>query len=639
MTHWCAPSALWRTGGPDGAGAARFRSGSAVLAHTRLAILDTSDLGHQPMFSRDRSLCLAFNGEIFNFQEIRRDLEGHGFSFISNSDSEVLLAAYQQWGSQCLHRLNGMFAFAVWDAKRNELFIARDRLGIKPLYWTRKGNAIAFASEAKALMAAGLVEAAPDWNALHDPWHFIIGPETGFQGIDKLGAGEFLVCGPEGLRREKWWTLSINERNISEKQAIQEMEELLFDSVRLQMIADVPVGAFLSGGLDSSIITSLMRKASGIPPRTYTIVFSDKDKKFERMPDDGKYARMAAGQIGCDHEEIAIEPDIVDLLPRMILHMDEPLSDPAAINVYLISKAAREQGIRVMLSGMGGDEVFGGYRKQLACLLADRYQMIPGLFRRGIRKAVEVMPVATKSRSFRLARWAKRFLSFAELEPTQRFLQADISLSPDDYARLYARSADHPYDTLRCVTTQRDIMDRAKGSYLNRMCLRDTLCFLTDHNLLYTDKATMAASIEGRPPLIDHRLVEWAFTLPPHLKINGKVQKYILKKVSEPHLHHDIIYRPKAPFAAPLRSWVRGDLSEMVGDILSPRAIRDRGLYDPGTVAGIIREDAEGAQDHSHLIWTLLTRELWFRTFIDSTPRYEGMQPEIRFHEADDAKA
>lgn len=625
--------------GPDGTGAAFFQSDSVALAHTRLAILDTSELGSQPMFSQDRSLCLVFNGEIYNFQEIRAELNDLGWSFVSNSDSEVLLAAYQVWGRSCLDRLNGMFAFAIWDDKRKHLFAARDRLGIKPLYWTKRDKTFAIASEAKALLAAELVEAAPDWEGLHNPWHFVIGPSTGFSGIEKLGAGQYLSYGPDGLERGTWWKLEIDERDISEEQALEEMDELLMDSVKLQMISDVPVGSFLSGGLDSSIITSLMSKLTGTPPRTFTIVFPEDDKKFEAMPDDGMYARKAAKQIGCEHSEIVIKPEIVDLLPKMVYHMDEPLSDPAAINVYLISKAAKEMGVTVLLNGMGGDEVFAGYRKQLACLLADRYQTIPSLLRAPIRGVVNALPVASKNRGFKLFRWAKRFLSFAELDPTQRFLQADMSLSPTAYNELYADAASHPYDNLPCVQSQRSVMDSTTGSYLNRMCLRDTLYFLTDHNLLYTDKATMAAGVEGRPPLIDHRLVEWAFRLPAHLKINGKIQKYILKKVSEPHLSNEIIYRPKAPFAAPLRSWIKGDLSEMIGDVLTPQALRERGLYDPKTVEHLIREDAEGVQDHSQQIWTILTRELWFQTFIDNKPQFDGIQPEVVFHEANDTKA
>ncbi len=625
--------------GPDGAGAALFENDSVALAHVRLAILDTSDLGNQPMFSQDRSLCMVYNGEIYNYREIRKTLEGMGHGFRSNSDSEVLLEAYRRWGEKCLDRLNGMFSFAIWNLREKTLFAARDRLGIKPLYWMKQGNTLALASEAKAFFAAGLIRPEPDLASLHNPWHFMIGENTGFAGVHKLGAGELLKHGPDGLRRERWWRLRLRERNIGETRAVEELDALLNDAVKLQMVSDVPVGAFLSGGLDSSIITALMARHIGTPPRTFTINFTSGDKKFESMPDDGMYARKVARNLGCSHEEIFITPRVAELLPKMIRHMDEPLADPAALNVFLISEAARKKGVPVLLNGMGGDEVFGGYRKQLACLLAERYQRIPSPLRRIGQEMVNALPVASGKRGFRTLRWAKRFLSFADLDPTRRFMQSDQSLSPEGYARLHADPASHPYDALSCVQAQRNVLE-GDGSYLGRMCLRDTLFFLTDHNLLYTDKATMAASVEGRPPLIDHRIVEWAFTLPPHLRINGRIQKYILKKVSEPYLERDIIHRPKAPFAAPLRSWIRGDLREMVHDTLTPGALKDRGIYNPSSVARLIREEMEGLEDHSQLLWTLLTRELWFKTFIDGPlPTASGPRPEIVFHEADDPKA
>lgn len=623
--------------GPDDASAAQFLDGTVALGHTRLAIQDMSEQGRQPMVSDDGRFCLVFNGELYNFQRLRGELERHGCRFRSTCDTEVLLHAYGVWGKGCLHRLNGMFAFAIWDRQKRELFAARDRLGLKPLYWALTDGALYFASEIKALFAAG-VDNAPDWPTLHNPWHFVVGPATGFAGIQKLKPGQCLHYGPAGLTRETWWSLDVQERAVSEDTALAELDELLHDSVRLRMIADVPVGAFLSGGLDSSLVTSLMGRVSGEPPRTFTISFSEEDKKFEAMPDDAKYARRVAKQLGCVHQEIVIQPDIVNLLPKMVQHLDEPLADPAAINAYLISLAAREQGVKVLLNGMGGDEVFGGYRKQLACLLAGQYQTLPSVVRKGVRSFADLLPVASRSRGFKSLRWAKRFLSFAELDPTQRFLQSDGSLSPDQYRTLFTKSADYPYDSLECVQAQKRLLDSDGSSYLSRMCQRDTQFFLPDHNLLYTDKATMAASIEGRQPLTDHRLVEWAFSLPDALRIHGRVQKYILKKVAEPYLDRKIIYRPKAPFAAPLRSWVRGELKEMVGDVLSRDAVVKRGLYTPDAVSHFIEEDRAGIHDHSQLIWTLLTRELWFQTFIDDLPRPE-VQPEVRFYEANDAEA
>jgi asparagine synthase (glutamine-hydrolysing) len=604
--------------GPDDAGVEWFDATGSGLGHRRLSIIDLSPAGHQPM--EDEGLWITFNGEIYNYRAVRAELEGLGERFRSQSDTEVILKAYRAWGVACLERFNGMFAFAIYDPARDELFAARDRLGIKPFYYQHEGPRFAFASEIKALQLSPLGPAGPDLVALHTPARFQISPRTGFAGVLKLPAGHWLAMREGRLIVQRYWGLRPAEAGEAEAAAAGRLEALLRDAVRLQMIADVPVGAFLSGGVDSSLVCALMRELTTAPIHSFTITFSPADQRFERMPDDSGHARHVAARLGLAHHENEVHPDVVDLLPRMTWHLDEPLADPAAINTYLLSRMARQQGIVVMLNGMGGDEVYAGYRKHLACLRAEVYQaVVPGALRRVLELAAGALPVATNRGGLRWLRWAKRFLSFASLSPLERYLASDLALGEESYELLMPGGP--RYRDTHYYQAQRDAFAAAGDvSYLTRLCLNDTLFFLADHNLTYSDKAAMAAGVESRPPLIDHRLVEHLFTLGPELRIRRGVQKYLLKRVAERYLPREIVHRPKAPFGSPLRAWIRGALAEMVGDLLSGPSLRRRGLYDPARVARLIEADRRGQEDNAHVIWTLLSNEVWFRTFFDGAP-------------------
>jgi asparagine synthase (glutamine-hydrolysing) len=604
--------------GPDDEGIEWFADAGSGLGHRRLSILDLSPAGHQPMCNDSRTLWIVLNGEIYNYREIRRELEGKGYTFRSNSDTEVLVKAYEQWDEACLQKLNGMYAFIIYDTTKRELFAARDRIGVKPLYYTETKEGLVAASEIKAILATGLVEKRPDYVALHTPTRFQISPSTGFEGIRKLPPGHVLRFSGGRLTVRKYWEVTPTEDFAgNEEKAKETLDALLQDAVRLQMIADVPVGVFLSGGLDSSIISALMRKNTEGDIHAFTIKFSDADQQFEKMPNDSFFARKVADQFKLRHHEFKIHADISELLPKLVWHLDEPLADPAAINTYLISKAARELGITVLLNGMGGDEIFGGYRKQLACLHADTYQsVVPGVVRSLIEGAANRIPVATASRGVKTIRWTKRFLSFASLSRAERFMMADLSLSREMYGRCFANGTS--YDDTLYYRRQAETLRRDSVSYLTNMCLSDTLFFLPEHNLLYSDKASMAVGVEGRPPLTDHRIVEFLFTLPPQYRIHGRTQKYLLKEVAGKYLPHEIVHRPKAPFGAPLRSWVKGPLAPMVSDVLSEESVKRRGLYNPTFVSMLIKRDRDGMEDNGLMIWTLLTNEIWFRTFFDS---------------------
>ncbi|MGH8543275.1 MAG: asparagine synthase (glutamine-hydrolyzing) [Gammaproteobacteria bacterium] len=603
--------------GPDDAGVEWFEVRGSGLGHRRLSIIDLSPAGHQPMSNDAGTLWITYNGEVYNYREVREQLSTKGHSFRSQSDTEVILKAYETWGTECLNHLNGVFSFAIYNLRRDELFAARDRLGIKPFYYHQQGERLIFASEIKALLATFLVEARPDMVALHTPARFQVSPYTGFERIFKLPPAHYLVFRDGKLELTRYWKIEPREDlEIDETEAHEHLDQLLRDAVLLQMIADVPVGVYLSGGLDSSVISALMKRVTNERIHSFTIAFTPEDQRFEKMPDDSVYAREVAKDFDFVHHEAVIEPDIVDLLPRMTWHLDEPLADPAAINTYLLSKMAREQGIVVTLNGMGGDEVYAGYRKHLACLRADAYQaVLPGSLRQALVKFSRAIPVATNRQGLRTMRWAKRFLSFASLPPLERYLASDLALPAEGYTALMPYGPAYPETYY--YRAQETTFAATEVSYLTQMCLNDTLFFLPDHNLTYSDKAAMAAGVETRPPLIDHRLVEYMFTLPPSLRIRRNTQKFLLKRMAESYLPKRIVHRAKAPFGSPLRSWIRGPLAEMVGDLLCETTVKARGIYDPATVGRLIELDRTGQEDNAHVIWTLLTMEVWFRTFFD----------------------
>lgn len=604
--------------GPDDWGARWFPERRTGLAHRRLSILDLSPAGHQPMQGRNQNRWITFNGEIYNYLELRRELEGYGHRFESNTDTEVILAAFEQWGAGCLNRFNGMFAFGIYDVDTHELFIARDHLGIKPLYYCQRGDTLLFASEAKALFEVEGVKREINPNAVISSllYLWMPEPETGFQDIFKLEAGHYGIFRDGKLRTTRYWDVPIHDGSHaerSEEEYIEELRELLERAVRRQMIADVPVGAFLSGGLDSSLIVALMRKVSNSDISTYTIAFSEQDKQMEAMPDDAKYAAIVAKQFGTDHHEILARPDSNRLLGDMLFHLDDPIADGASINTYLISAAAKERGTTVLLNGMGGDEVFGGYRKQLGALMVDRYHRIPKLLRMMGEPLVRALPVAIGGRGIRPVRWAKKFLRSAALDPLDAFIYGFAYFTPGEVPRLLAPPYDRiPFNDLYPIRRYRELAAAAADiPFIDRMTYLDTKLFLPGLNLIYSDKAAMAASVETRPPLIDVELVEFAARLPGRYKINGRVQKYLLKRAAEAYLTNEIIYRPKAAFGTPIRAWMGRDLA---GDVrkqytnMSPALQR---FLKPELPLQMLQEHAGGKQDHAHSLWGLHALGVW----------------------------
>jgi asparagine synthase (glutamine-hydrolysing) len=584
---------------------------SVQLGHRRLSIIDLSTAADQPL-SKD-GLILAYNGELYNYRSLRAELTARGVTFRTESDTEVVLEAWRCWGCDALKRFRGMFAFALLDLRTGGLVLARDPLGIKPLYYLRRGGGLVFASELKALVDAAGSELRMEPGALVASMLYYWLPEErcAIDGVQKLPGGSWAECRPDGsvTVRHYWRVADVAAAAAAGPPA--DLGEVISESVTAHLVADVPVSSFLSGGLDSSIVTVLAHHAdAGID--AYTITFRPEDQRLEAMPDDAVYARRVAARYGIDLHEIEISPDIVDMLPRIVDILDEPIGDPAAINTLLMCEAAAERGVKVILSGMGADELFGGYRKHLACVLAARYSRLPGAGRAIVRSGVNRMPVSAGGRGLRYSRWAKRFLTFAELAEEPRFRRSYTLYDPAELCALLSPDLAGYVDD---VISEHSAVyhDNSLTDEVNRMCLADSRLFLPGLNLAYTDRASMAASVEVRVPFVDPVVAEAAFSVAGRDKIRRRQGKVALKRAAERWLPQEIVHRPKASFSAPLRAWVRTDLRELIDDVLVRGELVESGMLRRSALGDLIADDQAGRQDRSKQIWQLLTLELWYR--------------------------
>jgi asparagine synthase (glutamine-hydrolysing) len=607
-----------------------------ALGHRRLSIIDTSAAGHQPFVSADGRYALTFNGEIYNYRELRDELVGRGHSFHTDCDTEVLLVAFIEWGEACLPRLNGMFAFGVWDSVTRTLTLARDRLGIKPLYYAHvpEGNAtgsasFGFGSEIKAILAAGII--APELNveALNQTLTFLWTPEphTLFAGVQHLPAGHVLTVRVDGnasldTREREWWDATFDE--IEEGRSDEWWQENLLEKlervVRMEMVADVPLGAFLSGGVDSSTIVALMHKinAGAQSVSTYTVGFPPEDLRYDIIPDDAVWARQVGALFKTDYHEITLRPDVADLLPLMVRHMEQPVID-MAIPSYLVAKAARET-LTVLLSGMGGDEVFAGYPRQLAMRFASLLDPVPRAVRRPLMSMIESsLPGGLPGRLTAPLRNAKKFARSAALDFEERYLGYGTYFTDEMRGRLFTSDLRNATAGMDAYREHRRHFARVKDAApLNRMLYVDMKTFLPSLNLLYTDKTAMAATLEVRVPFLNMELVDFAARMPPSLKLRGLKRKFILKRAAETLLPHDVVWRKKAGFGAPVRAWLRGALLPLVNDLLSEETVRRRGLFEPGEVRRIVESNSSGREDNNLQVLQLLTLEMWQREFIDA---------------------
>ncbi|HEX8142187.1 MAG TPA: asparagine synthase (glutamine-hydrolyzing) [Pyrinomonadaceae bacterium] len=598
---------------------------SACLGHRRLSIIDVSAAGHQPMLSEDGRYALTFNGEIYNYRELRRELAALGQRFRTDTDTEVLLAAFAEWGAEkCLTRLNGMFAFAVWDERERQLTLARDRLGIKPLYYARVpgSDAFIFASEAKAILSSGLVKPALDIEGLNQYLTFLWTPDpfTLFDGIRKLPPAHVLTVRESSEPKiDEWWDVSFDEieEGRSEECWRERVLETMDRVIGMEMVSDVPLGSFLSGGIDSSVIAALMKNHSGGRRiQTYTIGIEADDLRYDIIPDDVVWARRVGQLLDTDYHETMLKPDVAELLPRLVYHMDAPVID-MAIPSYLVSRAARER-LTVLLSGMGGDEVFAGYPRKLAMKIAGALDTVPMFVRRPLIDAMAAaLPGGLPGRLTGPLRNAKKFARSAALEFEDRYLGYGTYFTDAAKERLYTdemREATRGMDAYR--EHRRYFARVERAAPLNRLLYVDMKTFLPCLNLETTDKTSMAATLEVRVPFLNHELVELAARMPPGLKLHGLKRKYILKRAAETLLPRDVVWRKKAGFGAPIRSWLRGPLRPLVLDLLSEETLKRRGLFRPAEVRRIIEANLSGREDYNLQVFQLMTLELWQRIFI-----------------------
>lgn len=612
--------------GPDDSGTYFSHDKSVALAHTRLSIIDLSQLGHQPMLSDDEQIVLVFNGEIYNYRELRKDLELRGVIFRGHSDTEVVLRLYQIDGEAMLTKLNGIFALAIWDTRDQKLRIARDGLGVKPLYYAFTEQGFIFASEIKAVLQCESVSRNLDAAAIFQTVGFLWtpGPATCLAAVKKLEAGHILRIDAHGqISQDIFYRLPIGqeESEMTFSDAVELTRKQLLAAVDRQLVADVPVGSFLSGGLDSSAIVALASQKRG---SIHCFTIESETGTEDGTVDDLPYARRVADQFNCPLNVIKIQHNMYRDLEKMIWYLDEPQADLAALNVFYISQEARRQGIKVLLSGAGGDDLFTGYRRHVAVNYSRMMDVIPGFLRNLGPGLSAILPKSGLSR--RLG----KVLNELPLTENQRIVSYFIWHNQARLAGLFRPEFieqigfSQMYDPM--VNELQSLDAARKGNHALHpleKCLRlEQKYFLTDHNLNYTDKLSMAVGVEVRVPFLDLELVNAAASIPMRYKQKGKEGKYVLKKAMEGILPDDVIWRPKSGFGAPVRQWIRGDLTTLVDDILSPANLRKRAIFDEYKVQQFIKDDREGRIDGSYIVLALMSFELWCRQYMDSvSPR------------------
>ncbi len=604
-------------------------AGRVCFGHRRLSIIDTSSAGHQPMKSNDGRFVVMLNGEIYNYRELRQQLQSKGHQFHTQTDTEVLIEAWSEWGEQCLDRLNGMFACALWDERERALYLVRDHVGIKPLYYAsvqkpdREGvGALVFASEIKSILASGLIKPELDRSSLHQFLTFLWAPDpnTLFRGIKTVPPGHLLEWRDGHIAVRQWWDISFDdiEEGKSEAWWQERVLETLDRVVKLEMVADVPLGSFLSGGVDSSSIVAMMKQHSdGRAVETYAIGIEADDLRYDIIPDDVQWARRVNQQLETDYHEIMLKPEVAELLPKLVYHMDEPPID-MAIPSYLVSRAARSS-MRVMLSGMGGDEVFAGYPRQMAMKIASAFDPIPQLLRRPVMKAVAAaLPGGMPGKLTAPLRNAKKFARSAALDFQDRYLGYETYFTDKAKAQLYTEDLRVATSGMDAYAAHRGYFARAQNAApLNQLLYVDLKTFLPCLNLMTTDKTSMAANLEVRVPFLNREMLALAARMPAELKLKGLKRKYILKKAAEKLLPREVVWRKKAGFGAPIRSWLRGPLQPMVNDLLSEETVKRRGLFRPEEVKRIIETNQSGREDYNLQVFQLLNLELWQRQFLD----------------------
>jgi asparagine synthase (glutamine-hydrolysing) len=600
--------------GPDEGAVWEGRLGDAAvgLGFRRLAVIDLSPLGDQPMAGPGDTTRIVFNGEIYNFPELRAELLRFGHTFRSQGDTEVLLAGYRQWGDDVVQHLRGMFAFAIVDFARNRVLLARDRLGIKPLYIRAAPGELLFASELKGILA--MLPATPklDPRALSSylTYLYLPPPQSIFQGIGQLAPGERAVFENGELRRETYWSLPAVGPPRDRREVVREVRALIEETVRQHLIADVPLGAFLSGGLDSTTLVALMAKASSKPAKTFCMTFEPNAGLY----DERQYARVVAEKYGTDHTEIPVRPDLVDLLPAAVRHFDEPFGNPTALLTWLLARKTREH-VTVALAGDGGDELFLGYPRYQGAALSAVYRRLPLGAREIASKLSDRIPESTRGRHE--LRRAREFLHGGALPQDDMYAEWVTYFTSEEQTALLTEPVLREiagYEPLRYLSARlrddRDFVDRCQAL--------DLETFLPGNLLTYTDRMSMAHGLEVRVPFCDHRLVELLASTPSTLKMPRLQTKALLREAVDDLLPAEVRGRRKLGFNPPVGIWLRGPLREMMVDLLTSKRARERGLFRASAVSQLIAELDGGRRDRSLHLWALLNFELWARAYLDA---------------------
>ncbi len=601
--------------GPDFGTTFYLQNSLIGLAHRRLSILDPRPVANQPLKKNHAVLC--FNGEIYNFRELKQDLEQDGFQFLSNGDSEVFLSLYLRDGVKAFEKINGMFAAAIWDSQKQCLLIARDPLGLKPLYYTETKQGFLFASEMKALLQESSVERQINHDAVisHLKYLWSPAPDTLLKNVMKLEPGELMTVKDSRIvSKRKFYHLPYDQPvlNITEQEALEETRRLVRQATKRQLVSDVPLGAFLSGGLDSTSLCAMACQEGMQNLPCFTIAFEGDEFQAEGTTDDLPFAKQAASHLGLKLSVVNASPQVCDLLEKMIYHLDEPQADPAPLNVFLICEQARKQGIKVLLSGAGGDDIFSGYRRHQALQWDSLWNVMPQPMRQLIAKSSHLLP-----QNQVILRRIRKALRSVDLNRSERLVSYFHWSSPDWIQSVCGQQLQ---ETLQKPAP--DSLLNALGELapstppLNQMLYLDTRFFLADHNLHYTDKMSMASGVEVRSPLLDLDLVNFCARLPVKLKQKKGIGKYLFKKSMQAYLPESLIYRPKTGFGMPLRHWLQNDLKPLFEETLSEQALQRNQLFDSQGVQHLLKLTKQGRVDGTYTLFAMLCIEIWSRQFL-----------------------
>lgn len=584
-----------------------YHAGPVGLAMRRLSIIDLKT-GHQPIRNEDGSVWVVLNGEIYNFRELRKESQSRGHAYYTTSDTEVIVHLYEDYGEKCVEKLRGMFSFALWDGKRQVLLLARDRLGIKPLYYSLSGGRLVFASELKAILPIDGIERNINWNAANHLFTFLTTPasESIIEGIHKLEPAHILTLSSEGrLRKEKYWAVTFKpDHGLTEEDCKERLRELLDESVKLHLESDVPVGAFLSGGIDSSSVVAMMMKHVREKVKTFSI-------GFEEEPfNEAGFARLVARELGTEHHETIVQPDVWQFIDELVWHLDEPFGDCSAIPTYMVSKAAAKH-VKVVLSGDGGDELFAGYDKYVVEERERRRDSLPASLRMAPRAIAKLMPEGMRG---------KNFIRHLALSGLERYVDACALFRGEEKRKLLSMDVRKIVSCLEIERSEREAMGKQNGHWLSALQRRDLESYLPLDILTKVDRMSMAHSLEVRVPLLDHKVVEFAAAIPPELKLRNGVTKYIFKEAMRGILPAPIIDRPKKGFAVPVGHWFNGALDGIVREILLSDRCKQRGVFNTKYIERLQRLHRR-RKDLDLKLWTLLSFELWCRKYLDQQPR------------------